>query len=232
MNGSLAEDCPPFFPLPEDLIEIRNSPFSHSLLRSNLASLESYYGTTFDVNESIISLADMARAINNKETSSSFWKDDMAYFHNVLPVVYRILILPRPFSNMNKSVSDGEIIQETLRLACLLFLGLVKRQFRMAPDCVPNYGERLHQLLIHNTVNWTLASDLYLWVLCVAAVSALGDERQWIVQALRSSTRTISWENATSIVKSIAWIEGIASYELEILGKDVQNGQVWNHITF
>jgi hypothetical protein len=223
MNGSLAVDCSPFFPLPKDLIEIRKTPVYHTLLQSNLESLESYHGTTSDVYESIISLANMAQAMNNKEISSGFWKDDMAYFHNLLPVVYHILILPRPYSDMKGSASEGEVIRETLRLAGLLFLGLVKRQFRITPDCVSHYGDRLHQLLIHNPVDWTPASDLYLWVLCVAAVSALGDERQWIVQELRSSTRTMSWEKVTSTVQSIAWIERIAPYELEILEKDVQS---------
>jgi hypothetical protein len=60
----------------------------------------------------------------------------------------------------------------------------------------------------------------------VSAVVAFADERIWIIAELSRLTKSMSWQDVTFIVQSVAWIEEVTGYELEILDQEVQNHDV------
>ena len=231
MNGSLALDCTPTFPPPDDLFDRRDDSDNILLPNSTLEDLKIQDIDFSDICEALVSTAKMARFISSTGTTQGFWRDDMIYFQNYLPVVHQVLSLERRCTIINNLTIPAETMRETLRLTILLLLGLVKRRFRIEPDCVPSYQERLLAILIHSPVDWTPVLTIYLWVLSISAAASIDPERMWIIAEISRITGNASWSDVSATVKSFIWIEEIAAFELDILGEEVRNHKEQNEET-
>jgi len=215
-------DRVPTFPPPGDLLGQRDrSEYLSTLLKPTLDTLNLRYEDMSNVSDAIMSLAEMALFFAANGTLHHYSEDDLTYFRHFLPVAYEVLSLRR----VSHSVIQNEAMHETLRLACLVFLGLVKRHFRVTPDVVPNYHERLFSLLVTATLDWTSLFSLHLWVLAICGVAAYGEERPPIVAEISRTIGNMTWQDAAAAVKSIAWIEQATPYELDILGQEVRKHQ-------
>jgi len=174
-----------------------------------------------EVSDAIVSLAEMALFFTANGTIHRYSEDDLTYFRHFLPTAYEVLSVRR----LSHGVIQSEAMHETLRLACLVFLGLVKRHFRVPPDVVPNYHERLFSLLVTATLDWTSLFSLHLWVLAICGVAAYGEERPLIVAEISRTIGNMTWQDAAAAIKSIAWTEQATPYELDILGQEVRKHQ-------
>jgi hypothetical protein len=56
-------------------------------------------------------------------------------------------------------------------------------------------------------------------------VAAFGEERLSIVAEISHTMGNMTWQDVTATVKSVAWIEQVTAYELDILGQEVRKHQ-------
>ena len=222
MNGALPLDCAPTFPRPDDLLDLADDNDDNLILNPAFENLKLHDVNLSDISGALMSVAKMAQFINSKGTTEDFWRDDMIYFQNYLPVVHQILSLDRRCLMMNSLSPPVEVMREVLRLAMLLLLGLVKRRFQVEPDCVSGYQERLLGILIHHPVDWTPVLTIYLWILCISAAASFDHDRMWIVAEISNSMGNASWSDVSTAVKAVTWIEEVTAFELDILGEEVR----------
>jgi hypothetical protein len=223
LNGALPLDSTPNFPLQEDLFDRSDNESIALPSRSAIENLKLHDGSLSDICEALMSVARMTQFMNSKGITPGFWTADMVYFQNYLPVAHQALSIERRYSANGSPTSSSEIMRETIRLTILLFLGLVKRRFRVPPDSVPRHQERLFGILTKSPVDWTPIINVYLWILSTCVAASIGDDRMWVVEEISRSIGKASWLDVSATIKAFIWIEEVAAFELEILGEEVRS---------
>jgi hypothetical protein len=143
---------------------------------------------------------------------------------NFLPVLYKALSLSRmDLGQLN--MAQEVVMQEAIRLACLIFLSAMNRKFRVSLDGVVIYKAEVMKLLIRLPVDWSFFLELRLWVLVIGGLVTEGEERAWHIAEVVGTMERLgldTWKVAHSIIKSILWVDDIFQDESEQLGFEVE----------
>jgi len=174
---------------------------------------------------------DLSTTIDAKCKSRPIWKDALFAGMHVMPLIYRLLTLPRIGPCQEQGLlSPKAVIQEACRLASLLYLCEIRRCFAIAQIPSSLYVRKLYNLLAHNRLlDWDPYNVVYLWVLliggiCAGMTSNRAEERFGFVQML---VRTMqlwnvhSFEEVIIVAERFLWINDVfgkivASFQQEI----------------
>jgi hypothetical protein len=118
--------------------------------------------------------------------------------------------------------SSGLIIHEILRLTSLLFISLLKEQFRVSPSGVSENKLRLARLLTEVTADWSSFMDLHLWVLTVSALAE--ENRSWYVSEIAVTMTLLGlteWDDALKILKELIWVGEMLDEAADELGREL-----------
>jgi hypothetical protein len=187
-------------------------------LKSNLPNLS-------DITECLDLLADLAAYVELHGLSSERWRQELFVALKVHPVAHRLLSIPRYMieDDMDANTS-GVLIREMLRLAGLIFAGLLKGYCHNSPTAITENQGRLVNLLKELDVDWSLYEDLHLWVLTIAALTADGDRNLHVskIASLLDTLGMAEWYNALEIMKQLIWVGSILDEVAANLGVEVE----------
>lgn len=136
--------------------------------------------------EAICTLCDLSAftTLLNQElvrTSGYILKDAFISEFWLYPLVHRLLSLNAPIDPED----TGSVLQEACRLAGLLCLAEVRRQWCIFPVITMRHVRKLKTLLQIHDIEWRDLQQLKVWVLAVAAMEAdPGEEREWLLDKL------------------------------------------------
>jgi hypothetical protein len=223
VTGSLVLDTIPRFSLPQSAtgtLELQCSQRIHAF--SQKWSI--IFPDLLDITDGLAALASLASYVNNHEASHRLWQEELFAALKVHPVAHRLLSMARYSVTAERNVQlCGLMIRETLRLASLLFIGLVKEHCRVYPSAVSENKVRLTRLLTADGVDWSSFMDLRLWVLTIAAL-AEEDERAWYVREIAQTMTYLGlagWDESLKILKELIWIMEVLDRAADTLGFEV-----------
>ncbi|TVY25378.1 hypothetical protein LHYA1_G003709 [Lachnellula hyalina] len=126
------------------------------------------------------------------------------------PEVYQEILISIEYRLMHLICKDRSL--ETLHLAILAFSTTVFLQTEGVRVRYHDLSRQLHDSVLRlGASNQT--PELWLWILFIAAISAVTDEDdQWLMPLLRAAFRrtgTTTWEPVRDILKSIMWIDAL-----------------------
>lgn len=228
VTGSLVLDTIPRFPIPHSAIEDPEPRRSH---RISIFSQKwnAKFPDLSDIIDGLASLASLAGHIDNRRTNNGRWQDELFVVLKAHPVAHKLLSMSRfTVRAVASTNSSGLVIREMLRLASLLFIGLLKDQCRVFPTGVPENKLRLASLLTEVVVDWSSFMDLRLWVLTVSALAEEGN-RGWYVSEIAWTMNYLDlteWDDALKILKELIWIGGTLDKAADALGTEVAHFRV------
>jgi len=223
VTGSLVLDTVPRFSIPHYATV---DPKPHPSPRIFAFSLKwtTKFPDVLDISESLTSLASLASHVNNQKTKNGLRQGELFVALNVHPVAHKLLSIPRYAAAARTNMSSsGLIINEILRLTSLLFIALLKEQFRVLPSGVSENRLRLALLLTKVTVDWSSFMDLHLWVLTVSALAETED-RSWYVSKLAVTMTFLgltAWDEALKILRELIWVGDMLDEAADELGREL-----------
>jgi len=126
------------------------------------------------------------------------------------PEVYQEILISIEYRLMHLICKDRSL--ETLHLAILAFSTTVFLQAEGVRVRYHDLSRQLHDSVLRLGAS-NQAPELWLWILFIAAISAVTDEDdQWLMPLLRAAFRrtgTTTWEPIRDILKSIMWIDAL-----------------------
>lgn len=217
----------PHFELPTDLLEPRPEIAPSHTLELLCITLGSHSNVFSDISNALIKLANFSAYLNENGDSPNFWRDDKAYFQNFLPVAHAILSLPRDeFRNID--LQPARILREAIRLASIVYLALIRRQFAIASDCVSICKGKLVEFLGIHLIEWNTSPSIRLWIFVVLAVADIEDSPTWVISHIVNALGELDipfWEQTINHLREICWCKKLAQEELRILGQRLQRAQ-------
>lgn len=228
VTGSLVLDTIPRFPIPHCATLDPEPHRSHRIL-----TFSQKWNTRFpdlsDISDSLASLSSLASYVDTQRTNNGQWQEELFVALKAHPTAHKLLSMSRFPLRTDANVSSlGLIIREMLRLASLLFIGLLKDKCRVFPTGVPENKLRLARLLTEVAVDWSSFMDLRLWVLTVAALAEEG-ERGWYVSEVALTMNYLgltAWNDAIKILKELIWIEEMLDIAADALGTEIAHFSV------
>jgi hypothetical protein len=224
VSDALATDSQPRFPLPQDLLQSFTNPHSFT----NLACIISTWMTDFpdliDITLIMSDIAQMSQHINDMAESALLWGDIWFMTRKFMPIMQRTLALPRD-DLARPNLKREFVIREALRLTLIVFLGIVNKRFRISPDGIAIYKNRVTDLLVNSPVAWSPFLDLRLWVLVVVGLVAEGQEKEWHIGEIVTMMRQLdlnTWSEALSTVKGIIWIDALMDEDANNLAEEIK----------
>jgi hypothetical protein len=214
----------PRFPLPDDLIQVFDNPHRFNGLDNIIAVWRTEFGDKGDITFVLLDIARMAQFINDTVNSAPLWQDIWFLTRRFSPILYELISLPREDLDQLSS-RPGNLIREAVRLACIVFLGIMNRRFRVSPDGIVTSWYQLVRILKNTTADWSLFLNLRLWVVVVAGLVAEGSEREWLIGETSNTMKQLelkSWAEALSIVKGIIWVDELLNEEANTLGSEIR----------
>lgn len=158
-------------------------------------------------------------------TSSSLPKatssEDSGVWTN--PMIHKLLSF-RPLQDMPSSHTSH--IQESIRLACLLYMASVWRFFGVAPVVPDTLLEHLRSVLEETIEPWGPVQTMEIWTVYMGAVNALdGRLEVWYLDrlvALCKSNGIESWDELEKILRGVLWFACLLDHQHRILRHKVQ----------
>jgi hypothetical protein len=229
ISGGLALDVRPHFPLPTDLIDLPHREPLSPTMTALIDNLISYSDTFVDTCDAFAALVSMSAIVNKRGIEESFFQRDQIYIKNFVTVVYQVLDLPQQDVSSG-GPDDTNVLNETMRLAFILYIGLIKRRIGNPPDGVEKHRITLLRFLQSRSPNLSKFPALNLWILTVLAAAFDEDKREWQVDQIVDQMQTMGlwyWYDVERLVKSIAWIDKLLDHSsgLESLGAQVHGRQ-------
>ncbi|OCL09727.1 hypothetical protein AOQ84DRAFT_353898 [Glonium stellatum] len=222
--GSMLLDSHPRFPVPKEFVRIPSVMQQSSRLAANIKMWNDMFPSFKDISNVLQSVASLSSEINNAAANPQFWGDESFIGVMVNPVTHQLLLLPHlDLPERTESTFDqGIFIREIIRLASMVFLGLLRRQFDTQPDGIPKYGRQLTHLLKTYSFNCYPFTNLYLWALIISTV--IGEDRGALVARIvevMSDIGVVDWDNALAMIKEIAWVDEAAAPVIHDVGVEV-----------
>jgi hypothetical protein len=216
-------DIPPRFELPNDF----TGGFTNSHRFVGLNDLTAFFHTELidlaDISPVLSAIADMAQFVKDT-VENTHWQDIWFMSLRFMPILHQLLSLPRTdLGHLNHE--PGIVIREAIRLACLIFLSIMKRRFHISPDGIELNRNRVMKLLQNYPVDWFTLLNLRLWVLVIAGLVADGRERAWYIDEISNTMKQIevtTWKEALSIVRGIIWVDELLNNKANALGLEVE----------
>jgi hypothetical protein len=222
VNGCLAYDKPPFFPVPRKVLHPSSYIAPSNVLGSLVATLMQSSAVFSGICDALLSVAAMCDYINKNCLDEAFWRNTTTCIQQLLPAGHEVLKLPRFHEQNDKS--GNAIISEATRLACMLFLSFLHRKFEMPPDSVETNKNRLFWFLNDFPTNWSSFLPLRLWILVVLAVATPKSDRELHTAEINNTMQELGtwlWTDAVDVVRGIAWVDDIGTVWLDELGQEV-----------
>jgi hypothetical protein len=164
-----------------------------------------------------------ASYVNDNATRIRFWKEDSVAY-NLVFTLHHVLSVDRfdPASSNETPL----IVNETIRLALMVFLGDAATRLGVSGVPETRHRQKIREFLLRHPVNWSPFSDLHLWILVVCAVEQhhatvewlwyLGEIKKLMLQLGLSDSSTVM-----NVVKRFIWIDDVAVLGTEALAAGV-----------
>lgn len=216
-TGSLAQDTPPVFPFPSHLVPfhpvfpptIHLPPYLY-VVQTALASTFSNLSLICDLFMDIAKLSALADA--GARSNSSFWMGESSISWGATflePVTYRLLALQDRVNPLDTS----SILQETMRLSLLIYLGPIRRKFGIFIMKMMIQLGKLLAVLRESIDLGVELNGLILWIVTIGAMEAsettLQDQFDSILNELLLDLGIIpssAWEKR---LQDLMWVEDV-----------------------
>lgn len=217
----MAQDTFPRFPPPTDLLPRLPPTYRDWSFASVIENTEINTRTFLPVQSSLVEIfqdiSHLNTAIMVECQSRPIWQDAMFPGMNIMPLIYRLLILPHPDPS-KEPLASAQVIKEACRLAALLYLGEIRRCFSIAQIPSSLYVRKLYVLLVESQLfDWDPYNVVYLWVLlmggiCAGISSDRAEERTWfvhmVVQAMQK-WKLHSFEEVVTVAAKFLWVTDV-----------------------
>jgi hypothetical protein len=225
VNVAYTHDLPPTFPLPQHIlpsIKVPPRPVPR-LERSELAQHMSEawrkqfpgHATSADILDDLASVtADLLAERTN--FGERFFSSTVTPLLWIDPIVHR---LQQQRYRLHQPFDQASWIEETFRVAALLFLGRLRRfdgedplLFTLTAKHIPRLRQSLEST---DEEDWGELWPLRLWALVMGAMETLKDRdsaRKWFhdeILAMAASQRFRSWREVEKVVKDMLWVEEV-----------------------
>jgi hypothetical protein len=225
MTRSLAQDTPPEFPLPKELLQ--NTQHDHSVDDIDPAPHPRPWRHIFPPNHIMISIFDdlhHAITINQNSATNQQWRTITFLNHQIYPILHRLFIARTEVSPNDR----WSIIQEVSRLGIVLFLGEIRRQCGAVASSTKIYIGKL-KLLLDGAADIEWNSEdlvLLLWIVFFGVLESWGlDDGEWSLGCLRDVMRRMelrSWEEVVESVRGFLWVDEIFDARAETVRGVIQ----------
>jgi hypothetical protein len=226
VTGALVTDTCPLYPTPLDLVEQLPRAGVSRLMQSTTSAWELEFPSYADISTAFLTLGNVSARVNERADNPLLWTDEAFLVSSVYPVAHQVLSLPRTSRLVDELLwSDETTIRESVRVAMVLFLGLIKRRWVVKPDGIPQNRGKVSKLLQFHPVNWSRHLEWRLWVLVISALVEDGVVRAWFVSEIAYTMINLgidSWSKAYEILNDLVWIEGLVVNEIKTLGEEVE----------
>lgn len=226
---SLAQDIPPLFPAPLNLLQDFPGIYL-SIVSPTLKDALQRWETTFpnctDFVSAVMWTGAFSRFIDGGAASSRFWREENTTYY-MLFVLHHVLCIERQDIGLR---GDEELLmREVIRLALLVFLSDFK--LRLGLPCGENksgdmYRGKIKALMQDNPLDWSPFCDFQLWILivCVAGQQRGSSEWAWSVNKiglLMLRMGLTSWASVMEIIRGYIWINDLPAHNVHALGDEV-----------
>ena len=237
VNVAYALDLPPTFPLPEHIlpnIEVPLRPAStseRSLLAQHMSEAwrKQFPGnsTSADILDDLASLtADLL--VQRAKFGERFFSSTVTPLLWIDPIVH--CLLQRRYRLCQPS-DPASWIEETFRVAALLFLGRLRRfdsedtlLVTLTAKHIPRLRESLEST---DEKDWGELWPLRLWALVMGAMETIKDRasaREWFhdeMLAMATSLRFQSWRAVEKVVKDMLWVEEVFRVRADVIWEEL-----------
>ena len=224
MTGSMLLDTHPRFSVPKEFVHVPNATQQSLGLTASIQAWNDRFPSFKDISSVLVSIASLSSEVNRAVTNPQFWRDELFIGVRLNPVAHQLLTLPRfdlP-EQIETELGQGLFIREIVRLASVIFLGLLKRQFHIQPDGISKHGRRLAQLLTAYSFDWYSFTNIRLWALIISTI--VEEERGALVAhivGVMSDTGIVDWHGALLVIKDIAWVDEVAAHVIYDIGSEI-----------
>lgn len=169
----------------------------------------------------------LAKFVNENAQDPLFWKDSATAAKRIVPVTHLLLSLPRPadFIDTNSKYLESSLI-ELIRLALLIMLARLKREFLLSSEDLEHLRKRLSILESTATYTDTAFPELALWAYIIVASMERTETRNMHVAAIVALMKKMNDETSTSVIlssKDLIWIDSLMDSEAAALGCEIDN---------
>jgi hypothetical protein len=227
ITGSLILDTTPRFCPPLDIIgKIETFELPNSLY-STLRYWNLMFPTLTDISAALSSLSRLAIYTNENDSKSGTERDDMFLAYRIYPVAHQLLSLLRhPEHRKQTQCTQGIKIREVLRLAAIVLIELLKKQYGTYPDGIAQSMKKA-SCLLRNSIDWSDFRALQLWVFVVFALAddSCGSEKMWYVSNIARTMKDMNlcyWDQVLDVLRDLIWIEVIMAHGCEALKVDIE----------
>jgi hypothetical protein len=189
-----------------------------------LARLESTGFNLVCLGDCLMRTAQLASYVNRHSQQPQFWKAGVNATKLVGPAAHCVLFIPR--LDLLSYLDDDEsclvlLLQEIIRLALLILLATLKRNFSLVADELGLLLERF-SVINPRMVGCSFIPELRLWAYLVAACARedaipqiqMSEQMSEIRRAMRDLQIQKS-EDAVAVAKNIIWIHSLLDREFE-----------------
>jgi hypothetical protein len=193
-----------------------------------LARVESTGFNLVYLGDGLRQTAQLASYVNRHAQQPQFWKAGVKATRLVGPTAYCVLFIPRldPQSYLD---DDGSCLvlplQEIVRLALLILLATLKRNFSLIADELGLFLERF-SVIAPLMVGCSFFPELRLWAYLVAACAREGTIPQIQMSEIRRAMRDLriqTSEDAVTVAKDIIWIHCLLDREIERVKEQIDH---------
>jgi hypothetical protein len=119
--------------------------------------------------------------------------------------------------NLNSGI---DIMEEYLRLASLLYLGVIWAKFGVLPLGTRIYSLKLYKLQLYHQVHWHELWPFEAWVLLIGAVGSTGERRTYFFEELWALAlrEGLGIDEVLRKAKGVLWVED-AFLDIDIVGE-------------
>lgn len=211
--GSCAQDCTPRFPLPVDILPCLRPRCQASCDSKASGKVSSIWEVALSgqpgICDALEDLSELAALLENQPTSGRVWNDPMFVGLMINPVVPKLLSVPR-YVNGDDITS---VMHEACRIATLLYLDELRRQFGVYPVPTELRVAKLMTLLTLRAASWRPFQRLLLWVLVIGGINSLTSlSSSWFAHAIGAIYQELglsSWKAASVSLAGLPWNEHV-----------------------
>jgi hypothetical protein len=220
-TNSAVQDIQPRLSYPEKIVDW---PAKLEELPSNLihllARLESTGFSLVCLRDGLRQTAQLASYVNRHAQQPEFWKAGVKATRLVGPAAHCVLFIPR--LDLLSYLDDDEsclvlLLQEIVRLALLILLATLKRNFSLIADELGLFLERF-LVITPLMVGCSFFPELRLWAYLVAACAREDTIPQIQMSEIRRAMRDLQiqkTEDAVTVAKNIIWIHSLLNRKIE-----------------
>jgi hypothetical protein len=185
-----------------------------------LARLESTDFNLVCLGDGLRQTAQLASYVNSHAQQPQFWKAGVEATKLVGPAAHCVLFVPR-LDLLSYLDDDGSclvlLLQEIVRLALLILLATLKRNFSLIAGELGLFLERF-SVITPLILGYSFFPELRLWAYLLAACARADTIPQIQMSEIRRAMRDLQIqksEDAVTVAKNIIWIHSLLDREIE-----------------